>query len=181
MTAERVWTGGRPLRDALLGDLAWRRPGIFSRELVLEAGSDQVARLCWGRWFTFEATAESADGRWSIGRRRGAWLRGDRVVRDAGSGAEVAEFKRNWRGKGVVRFASGAEYLWGWEGFWSPRYFWMAEDRRPLMTFRAVVGFGREYTMEVDPAARNLPELPVLTLLGGYTMVLISAQRAAAS
>ena len=35
--------------------------------------------------------------------------------------------------------------------------------------------------MAVDPAARTLEDLPVLTLLGGYTMAMISAQRAAAS
>jgi hypothetical protein len=110
VTAERVWTGGRPLREALLGDLAWHRPRMFSREIILEAGSEQVARLRWEKWFSFEAVAESADGRWIIGRRRGASLRGDHIVRDAASGAEVAGFKRSaWRGTGVVRFASGVE------------------------------------------------------------------------
>ena len=180
-TAERVWTGGRPLRDALFGDLTWRRPGVFSRRLILEAGSEEVAGLRWERWFSFEAIAESADGLWIIGRRRSGSLRGDHIVRDAGSDAEVAAFTRNWRGKGAVRFASGAEYLWGSEGFWNPRYFWTTEDGHPLMTFRSVHGFGRSYEMEVDPAARKLEELPVLTLLGGYTMAMITAQRAAAS
>jgi hypothetical protein len=67
------------------------------------------------------------------------------------------------------------------KGFWRPRYFWAAGDDRPLMTFRSVFGFGRNYEIEVDPAARTLEELPVLTLLGGYTMVMITGQRAAAS
>jgi hypothetical protein len=181
MRAERVWTGGRPLREALLGDLSWRRPGVFSRELILEAGSEQVAGLRWQKIFGFEAAAESADGRWSIGRRRAASLRGDHIVRDAESGAEVAAFTRSWRGKGVVRFASGVEYRWEREGFWNPRYFWATEDQHPLITFRTVLGFGRSYEMDVDPAARKLDELPVLTLLGGYTMAMITAQRAAAS
>lgn len=180
-TTERIRTGGRPLREALLGDLAWRRPGMFSRELVLEAGSETLARLRWEKWFSFEALAESADGRWIIGRRRAASLRGDHIVRDAATGAEVAAFQRGWRGTGVVRFDSGVEYRWEREGFWRPRYFWAAEPGRPLMTFRAVLGFGRSYEMEVDAAARELDELPVLTLLGAYTMAMISAQRAAAS
>ena len=56
-TADRVWTGGRPLREALLGDLGWRRPGVFSRELILEAGSERLASLLWKKRFSFEAHA----------------------------------------------------------------------------------------------------------------------------
>jgi hypothetical protein len=33
--------------------------------------------------------------------------------------------------------------------------------------------------MDVDPSARSLAELPVLVLLGGYVMAMISAQRGA--
>jgi len=178
-TAERVWAAGRPLREALLGDLVWRRPGVFSRELILEAGSEELAALRWEKRFSFEAVAESADGLWIIGRRRSASLLGDHVVRDPASGAEVAAFKRGWRGTGVVRFASGAAYHWRREGFWRPRYFWAAEDGRPLLSFRTVLAFERRYEMDVDPTARSLAELPVLVLLGGYVMALISSQRSA--
>jgi len=171
--------GGRPLREALLGDLIWRRPSVFSRELILEAGSEELAALRWEKWFSFDAIAESADGLWTIGRRRSASLFGDYVVRDPASGDEVAGFKRSWRGTGVVRFASGAEYPWNREGFWHPRHFWAAEDGRPLISFRSVLGFGRSYEMDVDPPARSLAELPVLVLLGGYVMALISARRKA--
>ena len=171
--------GGRPLREALLGDLGWRRPGMFSRELILEAGSEALATLRWEKWFRFEALAESADGLWIIGRRRSASLLGDYVVRDHVSGTEAAAFKRDWRGAGVVRFASGAKYRWGHEGFWRPRYFWAAESGQPLLSFRALIGFGRSYEMDVDPSARSLAELPVLVLLGGYVMALISARRRA--
>ena len=152
---------------------------MFSRELILEAGSERLATLRWEKWFSFEAVAESADGRWIIGRQRSTSLFGDHVVRDTTSGDEVAAFKRSWRGTGVARFASGAEYGWRREGFWRPRYFWAAKDGRPLLSFRTVLGFGRSYTMDVDPPARSLVELPVLVLLGGYVMAMISAQRSA--
>jgi hypothetical protein len=170
---------GRPLREALLGDLVWRRPGMFSRELILEAGSEELARLHWEKWLHFEAVGESADGLWVIGRRRSASLRGDVVVRDHASGTEVAALKRRWRGTGVVRFASGAEYHWGHEGFWRPSYFWAVDGGPPLLSFRATLGFGRSYEMDVDPSARSLTELPVLVLLGGYVMALISMEHSA--
>ena len=169
---------GRPLREALLGDLAWRRPGVFSRRLDLEAGSERLAGLRWEKWYSFEAVAESADGRWIIG-RKGSVVSRDYRARDAASGAEVAAFTRNWRGFGFARFASGAEYRWRHEGFWRRRYFWADADGRPLITFRTVFRLGRTYEMEADPAARPLDELPVLVLLGGYVMAMISASRSA--
>jgi hypothetical protein len=179
LTAGGAFAGGRPLREALLGDLAWRRPGLFRRALELEAGSERLAGLRWEKWFSFEAIAEAADGRWIIGRRRGAALAREYVVRDAASDSEVASFTRTWRGTGTVRFASGASYRWGREGFWRARYAWMVADDRPLIAFRGVLGFQRSYEMEVDPAARSLAELPVLVLLGGYVMAMISHQRRA--
>ena len=175
VSTERAWTGGRPLREALLGDLEWRRPGIFSRVLSLEAGSERLAALRWDRWFSFEAVAESADGRWIIGRRRRSG-RGEYVVRDAPSGVEIAAFRRSWRGTGVVRFASGPEFHWRREGFWRPRYFWATENGRALLSYRAVISPARVYDMEVDPAARSVAELPVLVLLGGYVMALVSRE-----
>lgn len=176
---EGLGTGTRPLREALRGDLTWRRPGWLRRELILEAGSERLARLSWPRWYSFEAAAESGDGRWTLGRPRGWSLHGGCLVRDAASGVEVATFRRNWRGKGTARFVSGAQYAWAWEGFWRPRYFWADGGMKPLLTFRTLFSFGRSYEMTADPAARALAELPVLVLLGGYVMAMISAQASA--
>jgi hypothetical protein len=166
----------RPLRDSLYGDLIWRRPRFFRSELVLEAGSERLASLIWPKWYSFDAVAESADGRWTIGRRRGMGLRAPCVVLNADSGAEVATIRRGWRGMGTARFASGAEYAWGREGFWHPRYHWAAGPSGPLITFRGLYAIGKSYEMTVDPRARALAELPVLVLLGTYVMALISAQ-----
>lgn len=177
-TAEAAvpWTGGRPLRDALLGELLWRRSGSFGRELILEAGSERLASLRWEKWFSFQAIASCADGGWIISSRRSFSLRGEEVVRDATSEAEVAAFKSRWTGTGVARFASGAEYPMEREGFWRPRYFWADAERKPLITFRPLMGFRRSYEMTVDPAARRLAEIAVLVLLGAYVMAMISAR-----
>jgi hypothetical protein len=176
-TAEaREWTGGRPLREAY-GDLLWRRPSVFGRDLILEAGSELLASLHWEKWYSFEALGRSADGGWTLTRHRGGSLLGGCVVRDAASGAEVASFKRSWRGTGTARFASGAEYAWQREGFWRPRYFWTGPDGRPLVWFKGLLGLGKSYEMTVDPAARERAEFPVLVLLGSYVMAVVSAQK----
>ena len=176
-TAERVWTGGRPLREAY-GEFVWRRPALFHRELVLEAGSEALASLRWDRWYNFDAVAESADGRWHVQRLRSIWAMTGVVVREAATGAEVATFQRRWRGAGEVRFATGARYGWRFEGFWRRIYSWTDASGTPLITIRSVFGFaGYRYEMSVDPAARSLAELPVLVLLGGYVMALLAASR----
>jgi len=176
-TAERVWTGGRPLREAY-GEWVWRRPALFHRELVLEAGSEPLASLRWDRWYSWDATAESADGRWHVKRQRSIWTMTGVAVKEAATGTEVATFQRRWQGTGEVRFATGAQYGWRFEGFWRRIYSWADASGTRLVTIRSVIGFGgHRYEMSVDPAARSLAELPVLVLLGGYVMALLSARR----
>jgi len=169
--------GGRPLRSALYGDLAWRRPGPFRREMQLEAGSEVLATLRWEKLFSFEATAESADGRWTIGRHRTGSLLGQLVVRDAATGAQVAVFERTWRGTGSVQFADGSRYRWERDGFWRPSHFWTTDGERGLLKYQFVFGFMPRIAMEVDPAAREVSELPVLVLLGAYILAAASRQR----
>jgi len=176
-TADGSFLSTRPLRDSLLGDLLWRGHGAFARELVLEAGSERIAVVRWKRWYSFEAVAESADGRWLLGRRRASSLRGNPVVRDAATREEVAGLQRGWRGTGVLRFASGVEFGWEREGFWRPRYSWTTGDGRTLLGFRVLFGFRPRFEMTVDPAAREREELPVLVVLGAYVMALDAAQR----
>jgi len=176
VTSERVWTG-RPLRETY-GDFAWRRPTLLSREMILEAGSETLASLRWDKWYSFDAVAESADGRWRLHRRRLISVLSSCVVTEAATGAEVATFQRNWRSTGEVRFASGSQFHWGFEGFWRRTYFWADGSGTQLMTMRSVLGFGlHRYEMSVDPAARSLAELPVLVMLGGYVMAMLSRRR----
>jgi len=176
MTTTGVWMGGRPLREAY-GDLLWRRPSVFARDLVLEAGSETLARLHWEKWYRFEALGQSADGRWLLTRHRGGSFMGGCAVRDTTTGAEVATFKRSWRGTGTVTFVSGVEYAWQREGFWRASHFWAGPDGRPLVTFKGVLGINRRYEMTVDEAARERAELPVLVLLGSYIMAMVSHHR----
>ena len=176
-TAARVWTGGRPLREAY-GDFVWRRPGLFSRELNLEAGSETLASLHWDKWYNFDAVAESADGRWLLHRRRSLAVLSGCIVTEAATGAEVATYQRSWRSTGEVRFASGSQFPWRFEGFWRRTYFWADGSGAPLVAMRSVLGFGgTSYEMSVEPAARSLAELPVLVLLGGYIMAMLSTRR----
>ena len=175
-TTEPTDFRARPLRDALHGELVWSRPGLVRRELRLEAGSELIARLCWEKFLSFEAVGEAADGRWVFARHRLGSFRGTVTMREAETGAEVATFRRNWRGTGALTFASGSEFTWERIGFWRPTFFWRSERHERLIAFKWVFAWRGRFDMEVDPAARDLAELPALVLLGGYVMALIAAQ-----
>lgn len=166
-------SSARPLRERLYGDLVWSRRGFFRRELILEAGSELLAVLRWERPLSFEAVADVGDGRWIIA-RHGA--RRMVVVRDAGTGAEVATHSPSWLGKGVTRFASGAEFTWAREGFWRPTYFWSSANRSQLIGFKMRLGWRGGIEMHVDPSAHGLAELPVLVVLGAYVMAMVAAR-----
>jgi hypothetical protein len=144
---------------------------------VLEAGSEQLASLHWDKWYSFDAVAESGDGRWQVHRLRSIWAMTGVAVKEAATGAEVATFQRHWRGTGEVRFTTGAQYGWRFEGFWRRTYSWTDASGVQLVTLRSVGFGGYRHEMSVDPAARSLAELPVLVLLGGYVMALLAARR----
>lgn len=176
-TIDGAWTNTRPLRTSLFGDLVWRRPHALRRDMILEAGSEQLAMLRWEKLFSLQATATCADGRWLIGRHGIAALREQVTVRDAAGDATVATFDRHWRGTGVVKFESGAEYQWQRVGFWKPRWFWSSAAKEQLLTFRSVIGFNTRIEMEADPAVHALDELPVLVMLGAYLMAVVIRRR----
>jgi hypothetical protein len=173
---ESIHPGTRPLREAY-GELVWRRSSIFGRGLKLESGSDTLAVLNrWGPW-SRNATAESADGRWTFAYSFVGFTRRRIEVREASTGAVVATYLRDWPRKGGVRFTTGAEFVWDHEGFWRPEYFWSSPGHARLVSYRVSLGFRTRFEMEIDPGARSVAELPVLALLGGYLMARLITRR----
>ena len=98
------------------------------------------------------------------------------MVREAATEEVVATFTRDWRGAGLVRFASGPEYRWGRSGFWRSVWFWSSDQQERLIAYRSAVALTRRFGMEVDPAANRLAELPVLVMLGAYLMAILAAR-----
>jgi hypothetical protein len=172
-----AWSATRPLRESLLGELVWRRPHALRRDLVLEAGSEQLAMLRWEKLFSLEAAAICADGRWIIGRRGPIALKSQVVMRAHGEDEPVATFDRDWRGTGILRLPSGAEYRWRRTGFWRSSWFWSSHLKERLIAFRSRLRFKPSFEMEVDPAVRRLDDVPVLVLLGAYLMTVMVTRR----
>lgn len=166
----------RPLRDALRGDLVWRHPGLFRRELELWAGSEKLASLRFIGLLRAGVVAESADG--GLTYERIGLFRGHVRVRDAATQAEIARFDCRWTGGGKLCFASGAEYRWSSSGLWRTRWGWSLGEEDRFLAFRSIFSLLGDFEMEAQPQALRVAELPVLVLTGAYLMEMIICARA---
>jgi hypothetical protein len=165
-----------PLREALTGDLAWRRPTWLSRSIELVSDTRVLARLDYHGVLRSGAIGRTAEGTWTLARE--GFFRYPFVVREAASGQEVARFERQWIGRGTLRFASGAEYKWSSRGAFRPTWFWAVPNGDDLMRYRTVFDWTRRIAFEVEPTALRLAELPVLALTGAHLMIMIHRARA---
>jgi hypothetical protein len=151
--------------------LKWVQPSIRNRVYELRAGDELVARLCWERGRGSPVSAETADGSWTF-QREGLFQQ--RVTVGVG-GAEtnIAVFKPGWTGSGVLEFVDGRSFRWGPTNFWYNQWAWEYAGGGQLVQLRNDFGLLRtEGHVEVAPLAQALPELPLLSLLGWYLMLL---------
>jgi hypothetical protein len=160
-------------------ELRWVQPHVLKREYELKIGDDVAATLNFTSSFSSFAIGESREGSWSF-KRVGIWQR-TVTVRELASDTELAVFKRNiWKGGGTVELPSGLKYLTT-PNFWQSQYDIWTEDRRPLIHYR-IGGIWRPSAATlIEPGAANLPELPWMTLLGWYLVLLMRQDAAAAA
>jgi len=166
----------RRLAEVVGQELRWTRPSARRKYDELRAGEEIVATLRWQKGSL--AVAEVGDGRWTF-KRQGFW-RQRVTVRQEGSDVDIAQFELGWWGGGTLDPGAGRRFRWGSANFWRSNWQWTAEDDTPLVRF---VGQQRwtkmEGAVEVEPAAADLPELPLLATLGWYLLVMTANEEAA--
>ena len=160
-------------------DFRWVQPNLLKREYELKVQDGVAARLKFSHTIGSSATGESQDGRWSFN-RAGFWRR-NVVVRELASGAELAIFNKNiWKGGGTVVLTAGRKFLTT-PNFWQSHYDIWSEDGQPLIHYR-IGGIWRPSAATlIEPGAASLPELPWMTLLGWYLVLLMRQDAAAAA
>lgn len=170
----------RGLRDSpkiemagLVGQqLTWVQPTVSRGDYELHAGNDLVAvlhfRNSWG--FSSFATGESADGCWMI-RLAGLWPR-SLTIRPCNADNEVARFRYRKNGfEGIVEFVDGRKLLF-LRTARRVREF-QSESGETLVRFISTPGWARRSsTVEIQPIAATMAELPWLLMLGWYVMAL---------
>jgi AcrR family transcriptional regulator len=140
-----------------------------------------VAALRFGGAFSSFASGECADGAWDFD-RTGFWQT-RAVVRSANSQSDLAVFQYNtWRDKGVLELPGSRRYLAA-TNFWKTRFEFRQEmGEQPLIVCEKIGGFLRLSSgLVISSIARNLPELPWMTLLAWYLTVMMHRDTAAAA
>jgi hypothetical protein len=170
----------RTIREVVERALRWTQPSALKGEYDLHAGDEVVATLRWQKTFGSLALAETAGDTWTF--KRSGFLRPKVTVRVPESETEAAVFKPGWGGEGALRFSDGRCYQWQKTSFWHSEWAFANEAGEPLVHFKPDVAFFKQAAeVKVEPGAAALADLPLLTVLGWYLMLLLSEDAAEAA
>jgi hypothetical protein len=158
--------------------LYWAQPKAFERRFVLRTGEHELAWLEFRSAFGSLALAEAAQGRWSF--KRVGFLNPRVTVRLPDSEDDLAIYTPRWTGGGGgLEFPGGRAYVWQAANFWASQFCWRHMLGDDLVLFSPG---SEEHTLSnlvkhqaqviLAAAARSLPDLPLLVLLGWYLMIL---------
>lgn len=160
--------------DAVIGqELMWVQPDSLKHEYELCTADDLVATLRWVKTGGSLANAESANGKWTF--KRAGFLKPRVLVRRAGSVSDIATFEASPNGNGFLDFSHGERFRWADTNLWRTEWKWSSLDGTHLVGFKlqsdpAAV----RASVDVQPGMAADLELPLLTLLGWYLIVLCS-------
>jgi len=152
-------------------ELTWTQPSFTKQVYHLSEHGALVGRLVFPRMLGTLAEAESGDGAWTF-KRVGFWQQ-RATVRTPGSDHDLAVFQNNtWKGGGTLEFTEGMRFR-ATTNFWNTRFAWETEEEQALVRFHHGGAFKLSATVEIQEAARTLPQLPLLLLFGWYLCVML--------
>jgi hypothetical protein len=168
----------KTIKDVALGGLVWVQPARLKQEFELHGGDELVGSLRWER--ASLATGETENQSWTF-KREGFWH--PRVtVRVAGSDDNIATFQPGWAGGGTLFLGGGAQLRFAAANFWRSQWDWLDAQDQPVVQFKSRHGLLKvEGQVEIEPGGIELPDLPLLVVLGWYLLVLFARDAAAAS
>ena len=151
-------------------------------EYVLRSGQMVIGTICLKDDFRAQALVESADGRWFFEKK---WFPTERVMlRQVDSPANVAVFRNT-----LMRKKASLEFRYGQTFYWVPRNIWRINcvftnaygeplvhftRRSNSLAFFLVPKGESKGRVHIEHSAVLMNELPLLTLLGCYLMILES-------
>lgn len=167
----------KKINEVIGRELEWVQPSAWKMEYELRAGDDLIATLRFRSSFGSFATAESADGCWTF-KRVGFWQ--TRVtIRGCGSEMDIAMFKNNtWSGGGTLELPDGRKIL-ATTNLWQTNFEFQTEAGEALVRFKTGGLVHLSATVEIEPAAAQVPELPWVVMFGLYLAVMMSSDTAA--
>ncbi len=168
----------KKIADLVERELKWIQPHATKMEFELKDGEETAATLRFRSLFGSFATAESADGAWTF--KRIGFFQTKATVRALGSETDLGVFKNNtWKDGGTLELPDGRRYPAD-TNLWATKCSFKTEAGAPLIGFQKIGGvLHMSSFVQIHEAARGIPELPWMTLLGWYLTVLMHADRMA--
>ncbi len=154
----------KPIRDVADRPLDWTIPRGTFGPCELRAGVEVVA--AWTMRLSSVDSVESADGCWTFEWR--GLIR--RTITVKSREIAIAVLERRLTGRGTLECSTGATYKWRRGGWVLP------EGGEPLVRFVsfpfvAIPASRSRRMVVIAPAARSLPELQLLVVLGCYVKI----------
>jgi hypothetical protein len=161
----------KTIAEAIGRELKWVQPRAWKMEYELRAEDEPIATLRFRSSFGSFATAESADGCWTF-KRIGFWQT-KATIRVCGSDADIGIFKNNtWSGGGTLELSDGRQFPASTNA-WRTSLEFNSEAGDTLLRFKSGGLAHLSATVEIQPAAAGMPELPLLVALGWYLTVMM--------
>jgi hypothetical protein len=149
----------KPINGFIDQELRWVHPQLRRREYELRAGDEVLARLSYTGALSSQVRAETSAGLWMFERKGQHQAI---TILALGAHTELANVKRGMNGQATLLFPDGREYRWQCSSFWHDAWLWLNEEGTPLLHLK------RGVDVQIEPAARDLPELALLATLGWY-------------
>ena len=165
--------------DFARDELKWTQPRALKKEFELRSGSQVLGRLVFKNSFGSFATGTSVDGCWTF-KRVGFWQ--TRVtIRRCDSEADIATFMNNtWKGGGSLELPDGRRFR-ATSNLWQTKLEFQDTSENPMIELKTAGLVHLSATVEIQPAAHQMPELPWIVMLGWYLAIMMMSDSAGAT
>lgn len=157
-----------PFDASARGTWAWTQPARLRARWTLAVDGRAVAELAGLALIGAKARVLLADRTIELRPR----FPGDMVAIETGAESPLVRYRASWLAGGRFERAGEPALLWRRESFWRTHWGLLTPEHLPLAHLRTRLGFlRREATLELEDAARRLPDLAALLALGWYLAI----------
>ena len=160
-------------------DLKWIQPSTFRMLYELRTNGELAGMLSFRSAFGTLATGESEDGCWTF--KRVGFFQTRVSIRVSGEADDLAIFRNNtWSGGGTLEVRGGKRFLAD-TNFWHSNLQFKTESGEALVQFKTGGLIHLNATVEIEPRAAGLEQLPLIVMLGWYLILMMNSDSAASA